>query len=107
MSGVKGMRDKLFKSPVMVDKFRASIRVALIRNRLMKHFLGELEMSATQIRAAEILISKAIPSLANVEHTGADGGPIQVTRLYYDDAALQLPSSSLPAADSEGAGLRH
>lgn len=70
MAGVKGMRDKLFKSPQMVEKFRASIRVGLIRNRLMKHIIGELEMTPTQIRAAEILLNKSVPNLGHIEHAG-------------------------------------
>lgn len=70
MAGVKGMRDKLYKSPAMVEKFRASIRVGLIRNRLMNHLLGKLEMTTTQLKAAEILLNKSVPSMASVEHKG-------------------------------------
>lgn len=70
MAGKVGMRDKLFKSPVMVEKFRASIRVGLIRNRLMNHLLGKLEMTPTQLKAAEILLNKCVPSMASMEHSG-------------------------------------
>jgi hypothetical protein len=70
MAGIKGMRDHLYKSPAMVDKFRASIRVGLIRNRLMNHLLGKLEMTPTQLQAAKILLDKSVPNLANIDHTG-------------------------------------
>lgn len=52
------------------DKWRAGIRVGMLRKRLEDHALGECEMTATQIRAAEILLKKAIPDLSSVEHTG-------------------------------------
>jgi hypothetical protein len=35
-------------------------------------------MSATQVKAAEILLKKALPDLTNVQVTGAEGGPIIV-----------------------------
>jgi hypothetical protein len=34
-------------------------------------------MSATQIKAAEILLKKAIPDLKSVELSGPDGGPLE------------------------------
>lgn len=70
MAGVKGMRDKLLQSPERIKRFRASVRVALIRNRLTKHILGELQMSPTQVRACEILLSRIIPTQQHVEHSG-------------------------------------
>jgi hypothetical protein len=35
-------------------------------------------MSATQIKAAEILLRKVAPDLKAVEHSGEDGGPLEV-----------------------------
>lgn len=36
----------------------------------MNHALGKNKMTATQIKAAEILLRKAIPDLRTVEHSG-------------------------------------
>ncbi len=82
MAGVKGMRDKLMSSPQRAELWRAGVRIGLIRNRLMKHFLGELELTPTKLRAAEILISKTLPNMAQVEHTG------EVTQRYV----MELPT---------------
>ena len=70
MSGKKGMRDKLLNSPVRAEAWRAGVRVGLIRNRLQKHFLGVLELTATQIKAAEILLNRTIPTMQSFEHSG-------------------------------------
>jgi hypothetical protein len=106
MAGVKGMRDKLFQSPARAEMWRAGVRIGLIRNRLMKHFLGELELTTTQLKAAEILISKTLPNLAAVEHTGAGGSPLEMLLVSYNDS-LQVQPKALPVADPEGTGLRH
>jgi hypothetical protein len=60
------------------DEIRTKIQTSQILNRLTKHMLGEVEMSQTQVRAAEILLRKSMPDLAAVEHTGKDGGPVVV-----------------------------
>lgn len=53
-------------------RFRTRIRVGMLGKRLQDHALGLLEkpMDATQIRAAEILLKKAVPDLSAVEHSG-------------------------------------
>lgn len=60
-------RKKGFKHTAIV---RERIRVSMIVSRLHRHVLGDLEMSQTQLRAAEILLKKALPDLSSVEHTG-------------------------------------
>lgn len=52
------------------DKVRRRIQASQLINRLRDHALGSAEMSATQIKAAEILLKKAIPDLKGIEHTG-------------------------------------
>jgi hypothetical protein len=49
---------------------REKIRVSQLINRLIKHVNGELELSRTQIRAAEILLKKTLPDLQAVQHSG-------------------------------------
>ena len=55
------------------SQVRDRIRVSMIVNRLHKHVAGELKMSSTQIKAAEILLRKAVPDLKQIEHTGEIG----------------------------------
>ena len=49
---------------------RSRIRTMYLINRLGKCVSGEIELSATQLRAAEILLRKALPDLSQVEHKG-------------------------------------
>ena len=52
------------------------IRAAQLVDRLQDHALGIVELTTTQVRAAEILLRLAVPA-APVEMTGKDGGPIE------------------------------
>lgn len=55
------------------SKLTASgIRAGYLVSRLEKHADGEIEMSPTQIRAAEILLDRALPKLSAVEQTNID-----------------------------------
>jgi len=49
---------------------REKIRTSQLINRLEKHAFGEIELSATQVRAIEILIKKTLPDLVAIEHSG-------------------------------------
>jgi hypothetical protein len=59
------------------EKWREKIQSSMLVDRLVKHAVGEIEMSATQIKAADILLKKVAPDLKAVEHSGEDGGPIR------------------------------
>lgn len=49
---------------------RERIQVTKLQQRLENHALGLVDMSATQIKAAEILLKKTVPDLSSVEHSG-------------------------------------
>lgn len=55
------------------DDIRSKIQASQLVNRLHGHVVGELEMSATQIKAAEILLRKSVPDLAAVTIDGNVG----------------------------------
>lgn len=55
------------------EEWRERIRSAGILQRLDKAAMGEIEITATQLKAAEIVLRKTIPDLARTEHTGKDG----------------------------------
>lgn len=52
------------------DKVRERIRVTKLVQALEQHALGRRNMSATAIRAAEVVLRKALPDLTAVEHSG-------------------------------------
>jgi hypothetical protein len=62
------------------DDVRAKIQTSQLINRLENHALGNAELSATQIKAIEVLIRKTLPDLSSVEMTGEDGGPIETVQ---------------------------
>lgn len=52
------------------DLVRERIQTSMLINRLHDHAFAKVEMTATQLRAAEVLLKKAIPDLSSVEYTG-------------------------------------
>jgi hypothetical protein len=80
------------------EKVRQRIRVGVILRRVQDHVLGNLEMSQTQLKAAEILLKKAIPDLKGVEHSGT------VNHINYDAVVLgMLNERSAEAGDAASA----
>jgi len=61
------------------ENTRLRIQSTMIMKRLEDHIVGKVELSATQIQAARILLAKTTPDLQAVAHTGSDGGPVQVS----------------------------
>lgn len=51
------------------ERTRLKIKTSQLINRLNNHALGEIEMTASQIRAAEILLNKTLPNLAAMQVT--------------------------------------
>ena len=66
---------------LLTDDWKAKIQASNICHRLALHVDGKIEMTPTQVRAAEILLRKTVPDLARNEVTGADGGP---QRIIYE-----------------------
>lgn len=69
------------------DNVRERIKTSMLINRLQDHALGAVELSATQIKAIEILIRKVLPDLAavdlsgNMEHSFVAALPETIKRL--------------------------
>jgi hypothetical protein len=68
------------------EDIRKKIQASVILHRLQKHFNGELDLSRTQLKAAEIMLDRAVPKLAQIQHTGADGEPFTVNVIRFTDA---------------------
>lgn len=60
------------RTPEWRDKNKAGNLMA----RLYKHANGEVEMTATQIRAAESFLKKVVPDLSSVSLSGDSEKPI-------------------------------
>jgi hypothetical protein len=52
------------------EAWKQHISTSVLVKRLNAHSLGEVEMTPTQIKAAEILLRKTIPDLKAVEMSG-------------------------------------
>lgn len=67
------------RNPMKIQKARDAIRITQLMNRLVDHGFGKVDLGPTQVQAINIVLKKLKPDLANIAHTGEDGGPIQVT----------------------------
>jgi hypothetical protein len=57
---------------------RDKIQASQLINRLEAHAMGEVELSATQVRSIEVLLKKVVPDLSAVQVDGdGEGGPIK------------------------------
>ena len=90
--------DKL--NPSAAARIRDHIEVKKIVNRLQAHLLGEIdpstdepmELTPSQMKAAEILLRKALPDLSAVEQTNIDGDKtylVQVPQQIEDPEAWE------------------
>jgi hypothetical protein len=50
------------------DETRAKIKTSQLLNRLQDHALGVVDMSSTQVRAAEVALRKVLPDLQASEN---------------------------------------
>ena len=66
------------------DSWKEKIQASQIMNRLLRHVEGEIELSGTQVKAADILLKKVVPDLARTENTGVDGGPQEMQIRWAD-----------------------
>lgn len=69
------------------ENWRTKIQMSMLLLRLENHALGEIELSATQIKAIEVLLRKCLPDLQSVEMSGPAGGPIETRRWEVVDPA--------------------
>jgi len=60
------------------EEVRAKIQASVIIDRLQKHISGELEMSATQVAAANSLLDRSVPKLQLIQHVGDEDHPVEL-----------------------------
>jgi hypothetical protein len=63
------------------DEVRTKIQTSQLINKLQEHALseGESEISASRMKAIEILLRKSLPDLSSTELTGEGGGEIDMS----------------------------
>jgi len=69
------------------EEARNKIKSTMILNKLMAHVLEGEELKATQIKADEILLRKAVPDLSATQITGGEGEdslPVQINMIVKD-----------------------
>ena len=54
---------------------RAKIQASQLVNRLKDHVLGKIDLTPSQVRAAEVLLRKCLPDLSSIEHSGEIATP--------------------------------
>lgn len=77
MAGVKGMHKRASTSPHAAEAIRARIQAAGISDRLIKHVLGETEMSKSQVSAGLGLLKKVLPDLSSTELSTDPNKPLK------------------------------
>ena len=68
------------------NKTREKIQTTQLVKRLTDHALNDLDLSASQIKAIEILLKKTLPDLKQLEVTGQDGKDLipDAIRVIYE-----------------------
>lgn len=64
--------------------WRDKNRIGALMSRVLRHANGELEMTTTQLKAADIYLRKTVPDLARTEHTGKDGAAMEHVITHTD-----------------------
>lgn len=77
------------KQRIFLDEnWRTKIKATQIIHNLQEHVEGRLDMTNTQIKAADILLKKCLPDLSQVQadHTSSDGSmaTLDVSKLSTD-----------------------
>lgn len=59
------------------EETRAKIQTSQLINRLQQHVFGDVEISATQMKAIELLLRKTLPDLSAIQVAGDDENPVK------------------------------
>ena len=57
-------------------------------SRIHQFACGKIEMTAAQVRAADVYLKKVIPDMARTELTGKDGAAIETKDITKTDAEI-------------------
>lgn len=68
-------------NPRHSQEVRDKIQASVIIDRLQKHIKGDLEMTATQVNAANSLLDRSVPKLSQIQHIGDSDQPMAFTEV--------------------------
>lgn len=77
------------KRTTLSEDWKAKIQASQLINRLQKHVDGEVDLSATQVNAAKILLGKAVPDLKSTDNTHK-GDPDKPISMELTSKALAM-----------------
>ena len=86
------------------DKIRASIKAQEIVDRLNGHILGEIKLTNTQVRAAEILLRKIQPDLTATQLTTDDSRGVPLLKIVRAPEPELIEHEPASCAESEASG---
>jgi len=75
-----------------IQRHVEKIQNAMVVERLIKHFNGEVELSQTQVNVGLGLIKKYLPDMKAVEHTGEVKQALDVTIKGAQNIATAIKS---------------
>jgi len=90
-------------NPELTERWREKIRLSQIINRLDQCAVGEIDMTPSQLKAADMLLKKLVPDLNRTELTGPDNGPIQHEATVTHKILSLMTTEQLQAIEEEGA----
>jgi hypothetical protein len=60
------------------DEIRAKIQASLLVNRLHDCAMGDVELTAVQVRAIEALLDRSVSKLSQIQHIGSEDEPVKM-----------------------------
>lgn len=61
------------------EQVRMKIQASVLIDRLQKHVTGDIEMTPSQITAAQVLLDRSVPKLSQIQHTGDSENPVHAS----------------------------
>lgn len=71
------MHKRASTSPAAAEAIRSRIQAGVIADRLVKHVVGEVEMSQSQVSAGLGLLKKVLPDLSSTELSSDPDKPVK------------------------------
>lgn len=63
------------------EDIRKKIQAAVILDRYQKHFRGEIELTATQIKVGDSLLDRSVPKLQQIQVSGDKDSPLYIEKI--------------------------
>ena len=87
----------------LATQTRDGIQTSMILRRVQAHALGTLEMTVTQLRAAEILLRKTLPDLQSITHDGTIN--MGDARTLTHEQLMHIAAGSSAGTTDAGGGI--